>query len=155
MKTSEIRDKLSGYVDSISQKDGVVTIRRGFFYTNGMTSEKLAKTVKSVFPFAEILEHNTIWRPFRGGASVAQGSHFYVKFRLPEETAKLSNAAEKLRSDLQENYESWIASTDVLDTDEGVMQTASSVLSRMYEELMEASSEARIRREAMLSRLAS
>jgi hypothetical protein len=70
------------FADSYSQKDGVVTVRWGFFYTMGRTTEKYVETVKASFPGCTIVDSGQVWKPFRGGASVAQGSHFFVKFSI-------------------------------------------------------------------------
>jgi hypothetical protein len=69
---------------TVSRKSGVYTVRRGFFYTHGRTSQMLADHVLAVFPAATIIEHYEVWKPFRGGASVANNSHWCVKFTLPE-----------------------------------------------------------------------
>lgn len=77
-----IRDTLS--VDTVSVKNGVYTVRRGFFYPHGKTSQNLADRVLEVYPTATIIEHSEVWKPFRGGASIPNQSHWYVKFTLPE-----------------------------------------------------------------------
>lgn len=81
-----VREKLAGIVDTVSVKHelngDVFTVRRGYFYRMGASAEKLANTVKRIFPTATILDSGDHWAAFRGGASVAQGSHFYVKFTL-------------------------------------------------------------------------
>jgi len=82
----QVREKIIT-ADSHSVKAGVFTIRRGFFYTNGYTAEKFAQRVKEAFPTAVILESGEIWKPFRGGASVASQSHWFVKFSVPEKVA--------------------------------------------------------------------
>lgn len=69
-------------VDTASTKNGVYTIRKGFFYTNGFTAEKLAERVLEAYPEAKILDKGEVWKPFRGGASVAASSHWFVKFTL-------------------------------------------------------------------------
>lgn len=68
--------------DTCCVRDGVCTIRRGFFYTNGFTAEKYRGRVLAAYPNADILDYGEVWKPFRGGASVAAGSHWFVKFRL-------------------------------------------------------------------------
>ena len=78
----EIKEALN--FDSYSVKDGVFTVRKGFFYTMGKTSQNYVNQVKGAFPQAKILDHSEIWKAFRGGASVANQSHFYVKFTFEE-----------------------------------------------------------------------
>ena len=70
------------HADSISKKGDIYTARRGFFYTHGGSSDAFAERIKNTFPNAVILDHGEQWRPFRGGATVAQGSHWWVKFKL-------------------------------------------------------------------------
>ena len=78
LKNFEIKDMIAA--DTLSQKDGVYTARWGFFYKNGMTSETCKEKVFAAFPGTRILEHGEVHKPFRGGASVANQSHFFVKF---------------------------------------------------------------------------
>ena len=48
-----------------------------------MTNKSRNITVKkAAFPNAEILESGEVWKDFRGGASVAQQSHWFVKFTV-------------------------------------------------------------------------
>lgn len=43
------------------------------------------------FPTACILEANEIWKSFRGGASIANSSHWYVRFTVPGLTYQETN----------------------------------------------------------------
>ena len=79
----EVRSRL--HPDTVSVKAGVVTIRRGFFYTGGVTAGAYADKVRAAFPNATILDAGEVWKPFRGGAKVAQQSHWFVKFTLVAE----------------------------------------------------------------------
>lgn len=81
MTLKQVRETLSA--DSYSVKNGVFTVRRTFFYACGGSADKFAAYVKSAFPAATILESGEVWKPFRGGASVAQSSHWFVKFAVP------------------------------------------------------------------------
>lgn len=81
MKLQEIKDTLGA--DTISKKGTVITVRKSFFYTGGFTPQAYVTKVLAAFPGAKIIDSGEIWRPFRGGASVAQSSHWYVKFELP------------------------------------------------------------------------
>ena len=80
MKLNEIKDMI--YADTISIRDGIITARWGFFYTSGRTFETYVQKVLHHFPNAEIIDHGEVWKNFRGGASVANQSHWFVKFRL-------------------------------------------------------------------------
>lgn len=83
MNTNQVRELIPGI--TVSKKDGVFTVRRGFFYSHGGSAEKFAERVKSAIPNATILDCGEVWKPFRGGASVANSSHWWVKFSLAPE----------------------------------------------------------------------
>ena len=78
----QVREKLEGYVDTASVKNGVFTVRREFFYTHGATEQNLVKRILAAFPAASILDSGEIWKPFRGGGTTAQNSHWWVKFSV-------------------------------------------------------------------------
>lgn len=80
MKLQDIKDKLS--MDSISKKGDVITVRRGFYYRMGKTAQMYVNHVLEKYPDVHIIDSGEHWAPFRGGASVANSSHFYVKFTL-------------------------------------------------------------------------
>ena len=80
MKSDEIR-KLLG-MDTISKKGNIYTVRKEFFYRHGMDALSIAGKVKEKLPDATIVDYGEHWAPFRGGASVAQSSHWWVKFTL-------------------------------------------------------------------------
>jgi hypothetical protein len=85
MTASKVREALATadcHVDSISLKNDVYTIRRGYYLRNGFDAEMLADKVRRAFPSVIILETGEVWKAFLGGASVAQQSHWFVKFRL-------------------------------------------------------------------------
>jgi hypothetical protein len=82
MTLKQLREKLSA--DTYSLKNGIFTVRRGFFYTGGRTSEDFAQAVSAALPSATIVEHGEVWKAFRGGASTAQQSHWFVKFQVKE-----------------------------------------------------------------------
>ncbi len=70
------------YPDTASIKNGIFTVRWWFFYRSGGSAEKCTAQVKATFPTATILEAEEVWKPFRGGASTAQQSHWFVKFTV-------------------------------------------------------------------------
>lgn len=84
-KLDEMRAKL--YVDSVSRnnENGIITVRRRFFYTMGRTAADLEQRVRSAFPQATIVDSGDVWKAFSGGASVARSSHWYVRFTLPDD----------------------------------------------------------------------
>ena len=82
MTTKQIRERLAGSFDTVSQKDGVVTVRRAFFYRFGGSTEKCVAAVKQAFPGCKVIDSGEKYVAFRGGATVAQGTHWWVKFRV-------------------------------------------------------------------------
>lgn len=76
----EIKEKL--FADSYSRKDNVITVRNSFFYTFGKTTQNLIDAVLKAFPTAKIVDSGEKWTAFRGGDTIAQGSHWFVKFTL-------------------------------------------------------------------------
>jgi hypothetical protein len=89
--TSLVR-QACGHPDSFSCRNGVYTVRKGFFYPgvfrHGGTAEGVAETVrmkvKAALPdyTVTIIDKDEVWKPFRGGASVANQSHWWVKFTV-------------------------------------------------------------------------
>ena len=84
--TGLVREKLD--VDSVSVRDGVVTVRDEFFYSHGRTSEDFVRDVLKAFPDAIVRDSGEVWKPFRGGASTAQSSHWFVVFTLSTDTER-------------------------------------------------------------------
>lgn len=66
------------------KKDGTHTIRRGFYYKHGRSSEDHAKSVSDELTKLgvkhKIVDHGTVDKPFRGGASLKRQSHWWAKF---------------------------------------------------------------------------
>ena len=77
----EIKEKLPGF-DTYSVRDSTFTVRRGFYYRMGKDSETYRKKVLDVFPSAKIVDSGEIYKVFRGGASIANQSHWFVKFTV-------------------------------------------------------------------------
>jgi hypothetical protein len=85
VKTSEVRKILNTsrvFVDTLSQSNGVFTVRRGFFYRLDGSAKVLADNIQRALPNAVIIEKGEVYKEFRGGSSVARGSHWYVKFTV-------------------------------------------------------------------------
>jgi hypothetical protein len=72
--------------DTLSKREGVYTARKGFFYTSGRTPEMFKNEIENKLLdlnlFIEIIDYGEIWKSFKGGASVANSSHWYVKFKI-------------------------------------------------------------------------
>ena len=68
-----------------TNKSGNIVARRGFFYPMGMDDTKFANgisnSLKTVGIPHEVVNHGEHYTPFRGGDSVARGSHFYVEIK--------------------------------------------------------------------------
>ena len=77
-------------VDSIGKnKAGNIIVRHGFFYSHGYDSKQYEEAICKVlsgesinpikFEFVESGEH---WAAFKGGASTANQSHWWVEIKL-------------------------------------------------------------------------
>jgi hypothetical protein len=80
----QVRDALSHHADSIGKnKAGAIVIRKGFFYRNGWSSGEFTYFVDHKLREAglsfKIVRDGEHYAPFRGGATVAQSSHWYVE----------------------------------------------------------------------------
>lgn len=82
----QIKEKI--HADSYSVKGNVFTLRWGFFYTMGKTTDKYEARIREAFPNCIIVDSGEVWKPFRGGAALAQQSHFYVKFTIGDENVQ-------------------------------------------------------------------
>lgn len=62
---------------------GLTIIRCGFYYRNNFTSEMFANKVSRVLTEAnltfKVVDHGEVWKPFRGGARLADQTHWWVK----------------------------------------------------------------------------
>lgn len=67
----------------VSHNKGLTIIRKGFYYTSGYTSAQFSNKITNILTKAgitiKVVGHGEVWKPFRGGASVAQSSHWWVK----------------------------------------------------------------------------
>jgi hypothetical protein len=96
-----IKQTLNTIVDTVSKSGDIYTARRGFYFTNGFTSDKFAEKIKlAINKFMggdsfELVDSHEIWKPFRGGASTAQNSHWLCKFKInPIENPVTESAVE-------------------------------------------------------------
>lgn len=88
MKTSP-KKAIGALADSVGKnKAGHVVARREFFYRHGYTAEKFVADVKAALTAAgfktEVVDSYEMWKPFRGGGSVASNSHWYAELKLLE-----------------------------------------------------------------------
>lgn len=83
------KSALKDHFDSVGQsKDGHIVARQGYFYSHGNDATKHAATVSAVLNKAgikhDVVDKGDQWKPFRGGASIAQSSHFWAKVKVHE-----------------------------------------------------------------------
>lgn len=81
----QIKAALETVADTVGRSKGDIVVRRGFFYKMGQNSEKFAARVDAALEKAGVSErvvcHGTKDAAFRGGQTVAQGSHFWAIVR--------------------------------------------------------------------------
>ena len=81
----EVRKALeAGIADSVSKrKDGTIVIRRGFYYRNGKDAELFSLAVGTALKKAgvkySVKDYGEKWTAFKGGASLASQSHWWVE----------------------------------------------------------------------------
>lgn len=86
----------SGRIDGISASrkfPGEFTFMRGYFYTGGLDASKfgaqISNTLKQYFPeemesgAIQYMSSENVWKPFKGGASIRNSSHFAATFKFP------------------------------------------------------------------------
>jgi len=100
MNLREVRDKLSGIADMVSAKGNVFTARLGFFYTHGYDADKMAARIVAAIPGAKVIDKGEVWKPFRGGAGIAQQSHWWVRFEVPATSMMVSSELLKIAKSL-------------------------------------------------------
>lgn len=81
LTAAQVKDAIGG-VDQVTLKDGVYTARRTFYYEMGGSPDTVWYKIRTAFPNAVRVDGGTVRKPFRGGASIAASSHWWVKFTL-------------------------------------------------------------------------
>ena len=78
----QIKLALETVAGTVGTSKGKIVARRGFYYRMGKTSATFAASVNDALEDAglsqRVLEHGEKWAEFRGGQTVAQGSHFWA-----------------------------------------------------------------------------
>lgn len=82
MTTKQIKELLNFDIDTISKRNSIFTVRKGFFYRHGKSTQDLIDNIKAKILNAIIIDSGEHWAAFRGGASVANSSHWFVKFTV-------------------------------------------------------------------------
>ena len=81
----EVRKALeAGVADAVSKrKDGTIVVRRGFYYRHGQDAEGFQLAVGKALMKAgirySIKDYGEKWVAFKGGASLASQSHWWVE----------------------------------------------------------------------------
>lgn len=79
--TKQLLEERGMHVSTFGKnKAGNYVVRKGYFYTNGYDEQKFADNFSKLFPEFEIVNKGNAWKAFRGGASVANQSHWWVEF---------------------------------------------------------------------------
>lgn len=87
MKLSELREIL-GIVnpEALTKYRGVYTYRVGFYYTFGNDHRKVRDSITEALNKAGIdavvISSGEQFKPFRGGDTLKQGSHWWVNFQI-------------------------------------------------------------------------
>lgn len=70
--------------DFVKNKSKFIETGQSYYYTNGLTPEKLENRLKEVFPNATIIESGDHFHSFVGGAESgsAKDSYMYVRFTI-------------------------------------------------------------------------
>lgn len=74
--------------DNITKRNGIFTIRKGFFYTMGGSADKFRDSVEAELINHDIrfetIEADEVYKAFKGGAPIVKQSHWYVKVRITD-----------------------------------------------------------------------
>lgn len=80
-----IREALLIVADTVGKSKGDIMVRKGFFYMLGRDAHKFAQEVNIALEIAglseRVVECGVKYANFRGGQTVAQGSHFWAIVR--------------------------------------------------------------------------
>jgi hypothetical protein len=75
--------------DTIGRKGDNILVRKGYFYPNDYDEDTLAAKVLSTLSSAgikaNVIGSGNVWKPFRGGASTAAQSHWWVELKVDEQ----------------------------------------------------------------------
>ena len=86
LKDTVAEIKAGVHADQIAVKDNRVTFRRGFFYRMGGSAEtfssRIMKDLANLGIQATLVNQGEVWKAFRGGAKVANSSHWFATVEL-------------------------------------------------------------------------
>ena len=85
-EVKQIKEKLNHSFDTFSVREGIITVKKGYYWGVTKSGETYAEKVKEIIPEAKIVDFGNHFASFRGGAKAgsAQSSYFYVKFTVGE-----------------------------------------------------------------------
>jgi len=82
--TNFLRENIA--CSEIVKYKGNFIARQGFYYTHGKTADDFLDDIimqlKHLDISFHIIDHGEIWKPFKGGASLKNQSHWFVKFEI-------------------------------------------------------------------------
>ena len=82
---ARVQNALHPFVaDGVSRKkDGTIVVRRGYYYTHGKDAEDFFLAVGAALKKAgiqySVKDYGDHWAAFKGGASLAKSSHWWVE----------------------------------------------------------------------------
>ena len=80
--------KASYGFDTVGRRGDNILVRKGYFYSNGYDEDKLATKALAMLSSAGIkagvVQAGNVWKPFKGGASTAAQSHWWVELKIVE-----------------------------------------------------------------------
>lgn len=84
MKTKEVRELVGREVDTLSQRDGVFTAKKSYYWGITSNGDAFANKILALVPNSKMVDRGNHWAPFHGGARAGspQDSYFYVKFTI-------------------------------------------------------------------------
>ncbi len=65
----------------IKKRNGNFAILKGFYWKNSSAID-IADKLEKDFPNVEIIRTEDVYKPFRGGASIENSSHYYIEFKI-------------------------------------------------------------------------
>ena len=85
MKLKDLKEKVACSMIS-KKRNGNILFRQGFFYTNGGTANmfesKITNRLNDLGAEYVVIESYETWKPFKGGASITNQSHWGVEVKL-------------------------------------------------------------------------
>ena len=81
-----IRNAIGTHADSCAlKKNGNVIVRRSFFYQHGcnaaMFRDHVVGCLSKAYVNATVVDFGEHWAPFKGGARISRGSHWWVELK--------------------------------------------------------------------------